>query len=531
MSLPEWFTPIEEKPEMQQQKPSELRDIGHGIARGGARFLGSIPDALSALIHLGSRLPWNKKASTYEDVQNILKSGGSENLVNLLQEKGIGSPQGFLGKTAERAGSYGPLALLAPGAAGISALAGQATEEAGGGPLTQLAAETLVPNANSIGKGISTLSNSLKGSTRKFPSGIKQPRVLESPNLAKSARISPSRQEKSIQSIGEEAKNLLVEKAQKNVPKFKELSEGFDFKAKHNADFGDVSKLAKDNPFQVDTSPIKSSFSNVKADLSPLPNKTTDQRNILKYIQNHEKYFRNKPAESSSLLDIYRNNNKQLSEIYGKKLSQGSQSDLRDFLIDTNKKILNSFEDTLGSDNDFVKLFKKTNQDYSEYRKSLELEHILKPVIGDELKASDLNLFSKDKNLSKLSKAVGPELANEFHQIGKDAVKAQNALKSIKAEDFLKNAASSFILSQVINTFSPGLAKAFAATKVVGVSRQALGYFLSNPERARDYKKALQAISKLDFKAFEKASAPLLSKINNESKDKDSKLPEWFVPE
>ena len=122
MSLPDWIKVIEEEPEELQAKAylfnpdvsksklssmsNDVQDVGRGVGRGAAGFVGSVPDMLSALIDLGARLPWNKKASTFEDVQNLLQKGGSENLKSL---SGLKAPESFIGKTLERAGDYGQI--------------------------------------------------------------------------------------------------------------------------------------------------------------------------------------------------------------------------------------------------------------------------------------------------------------------------------------------------------------------------------------------------------------------------------------
>jgi len=429
--------------------------------------------------------------------------------------------EGFL----ERAGKIAPSAALGGGGIIPTLLAslgggalGEIAKAEGLGETGQAVSETVGMGLPGLIKGAAKgVASFIKSPLEKLTSGLTKPRAVGA-KLAEKAVISPARQEKTIANLNREASKLAETTLKKEVPLAEQIRNGVDFESQFEQRFGALQKVAeKANP-EIDITPVSKFMSETASKYRGIPKLHPEAAKIKTEV----KAFGNRaPSDLKSALRTYRSNNKKIRGIYETSRLTGKQQEYVDFLVDYNKNLAKSFEETLPKNSPWVKEFKDTNQFYKGYRDAQKTIAQIEPILGQKPTPSSIKKLASDpKAQKKLELSMGKKGADEIVQIAKDLELATESIKRIPAKD-LK--AWDFILP--LGVFVPGVhipAGAVAAKKALDFSRRGYGLLLSTPARRAAYSDALKAINEGNKSLYIKAAKDLEKAFNQEDSDSNS---------
>ncbi len=436
--------------------------------------------------------------------QLIAPTRGAENAL----EQAFPTQKKLPERILERAGKLAPLIALGPEGLPLKAAqlvaatgAGEAAKGLDAGELGQTIAEIAGMTApGAIQSGIKKTTALLKAPKEKMASGLTKPRAVEA-KFPEKGIIQPQRQEKVINQLNEEASKLTRETVEKKLPLTKQIEEGFDFEKQYEEGFGKLKSAAeKANP-SIETEPVSKFLSETGSKYRGIPTLHAEAAKIMKEVKN----FRTvSPSSLKNLLKIYRSNNKKVSSIFETSRITGKQQEYTDFLLNLNRNIAKSIENTLPKNSAWIKEFKDLNQSFKNFKDSVKTLKTLEPILHQKVTPASLEKFSRDTKLQKkLSLSMGEEGANEVIQIAKDLNSARTAVNKIPARDFK-------LWEKVVplSIFVP-FGKVFAGVKSVDYAKRLYGYFLSTSSRRKAYSEAIQAIKNNDLKAYEKAANKL----------------------
>jgi hypothetical protein len=424
-------------------------------------------------------------------------------------------------KIARRGGKLLPMVALGPEAAeakliqlALGTTAGELAEQAGAGELGQGLAEvggTSLPNV--LKTTTQTLKNIAgKKITETLPSGLTKPRAVES-NLNKVATIGKKTQAEAIEKLNKEASQLTRQSVEKNIPLFRQVEAGFD-QSKIDKAFSNLEKTAERSRVTLDLEPTFQLMDQYADKYKGVPNPHGDALKIQKEVQ----AFRKKPPNTlNRALKTFRSNNKKLREINEKSLVEGTQAEYTKFLRDENKAITESFRQTLGADNEWVKQFESMNSITSKIKTAEKVMADLEPLLqGRNLTPKSLEKLAFDKkSQKKLAVRMKDEnAAKEIIQIAKDLHEARTAIKKIP-----KTALHKWELAAPMTYFIPGLHALPGVYAGQKIGRHMLGYWLSKPETRRAYGKALDAIKNQNFSEYQKQTMILMKAIKERKEE------------
>ncbi len=442
-----------------------------------------------------------------------------ESLLSKLSEKVLPTKDEAAERVLERIGKNAPIAAL--GAGGVipaltqaitGGISGEVAKEEGIGETGQGIAEAVGMGLPAIAKGLGKGAISLlKSPVERFSSGLTKPRAVGA-KLAERAIMSPARQEKSIAKLNEEASKLARQSVEKELPLAKQIEQGIDFEGQFEKNFGALQSMAeKANP-DIDISPVSKFMSETASKYRGIPKLHGEAAKIkseVKAFGNHA------PTDLKTALRTYRSNNKKIKGIYETSRLTGKQQEYVDFLVDYNRNLAKSFEDTLPKDSAWIKEFKDLNKGYKNYKDTLKTLDILKPIYGDNVTPSNVAKLADDaKTYKKLQLAMGDKGASEISQIAKDLRTATESVKKIPAKD-LKWYEGYLPLS----IFVPGIhvpAGAVATKKGIDFARRGYGWFLSTPARRASYSKALKGLIENNRSLYIKGAEELKKSVDSE---------------
>lgn len=566
------FTPINLQPTKSvKQRASDqfskegIKDIARGTGRAIAREVTDVPDKLSALIDFASNL-YGKKLNAQElrqrdelnglpaqpkglwenimskfngtqtkaapfgigfsDIQNLLKSAGSE---NVLEKLGIQEPTTPAGKTIERFGSYGLLGLADSLGSVRSALAGQAAEESGAGPGAQTAAEIAVNPLVSIGRNPRQALQSVKSLLPKkkaetYASGLPKLKAEGNTKLANFAKVTPDQEQKNIAALANNSKETLTKTLKQKVPLYKELSEGKDFKSKISEDFSNLKKLAAKEDILMDVTPLQKSFRQFENDFVGVPLPSAPLKKSFDEI----KAFQNKPSKTlEELYNIRQHNSASRSDLLDKTNLSSKERIWGDFLKKYNDAIDKSIEQTLGKDHPFTKSLENANEFYTNYKNAEKVSSILTPNLEEGFNVNSWKNLSKTKGYKELKDILGEKPAKELNQLGKDVVKAYKVTQTLKGKKIFSDVDKLLGIANLsfapLSTFFPAIAGIQGATTAgyVGVkgAKYLAGHILSQPKTRREFSNLVKAINEDNAEAAFKAYVVLSKNLEGEDED------------
>ena len=427
------------------------------------------------------------------------------------QEKG---PEQFL----ERAGKLAPLAALGP--EGLSAkviqlaagaAAGHIAKENDLGEVGQIVSEAIGMGAPGLLKGIGQKAiQAFREPAEKFTSGLTKPRAVMAKHVEK-AIVTPQNQERAIAKLNEEAATLTKGIAEKERPFLKKIEEGFDFEGKYNKDFERLRKAAeKANP-QINITPVSNLLSKTIQKYRGIPKLHPEGKKVVAEIQ----ALADKPQTGlKNLLKIYRSNNQKIKNTFETSRLKGTQKEYTDFLLDVNKNIAKSFENTLPADSAWLKEFKGLNSEYKQFKDTIKTQQLLDPIIGGKPDANKIKKIANDKKLQKkLEMVMGKKGSDEVIQISRDLEEANKALKRMTAKEL-----GPWDVVAPLSLFIPNswVAAPLTLKKAADFARRGYGYFLSTSSRRKQYDNILKAIISKDKEAYIKAAKKLTESLQEE---------------
>jgi hypothetical protein len=415
-------------------------------------------------------------------------------------------------RLAPSAALFGGAAVPAALSVGGGAIGGQLAQEMGAGTTGQAIGEIL----GSIGPGL------IKGAVKKgtalvkapketLPSGLTKPRAVEAA-APKLASITKAKQEKTIEALNKEASHLAKEAIHKELPIAKGIEEGFDFESKFEKEFGELRRIAQKHNAAIEIEPIEKLFEETASKYRGIPKLHKEAERIEKEII----AFNRNPQEGlSELVKIYRSNNKKMKQIYETSRLTGSQEEFVDFLVDYNRAIAKSIENTLPADSAWLKAFKGANAEFRNYKGAQKAIKLLEPILEEKLTAASLKKLANDsKTHGKLKLALGEKGSQSVIQVSKDLEQATKAIKNIPVKE-IQTWDKILPLSILVPGFHvPGAV--VSAKKGYDWVRRGYGWFLASPKRAKAYSDALKAISEGSKPAYAKAAETLKDLFHEE---------------
>lgn len=445
---------------------------------------------------------------------NPLMPGGPipEQLAERAFEEVLPSQEKGAERFVERAGELAPIVATGPeGLAakgiqlGTGALAGHLAEEAGFGKTGQGIAEAGGISIPGLAKaGIKRAKGLLTRQTEKLPSGLTKLKALEAKKPER-ASLESIKQKEAIKKLNTEASGLTQKSVEKNIPIYKEIEKGFDFPQHFEQRFGELQKTAeKANP-QINITPVSELLDKTREKYRGIPSLHADAIKVGKEVR----AFGDRPQTGlRSLYRIYRSNNQKLKHIYETAFTGGKQKEYADFLVDMNKAIAKSFEETLPKDSAWMNSFRGLNKEYSQFQATKKALSELKPLLGGNPSLEKLERFANDeKTFKKLSMSMGPNGAKEIRQIATDLKQSRDAIKKIPVKDL-----SGFEKAYPLIYLIPGMkfiGAAFTAYKGAKSAKYLYGMYLSTPARRRAYQESLRALISRDLPAYVKATEVL----------------------
>ena len=444
------------------------------------------------------------------------KSPVSQALGEKVTEQLLPTQEGTTEQVLERAGRLVPLVAAGPEGV-VSKLAqlaggtilGQIAQENEAGDLGQSISEAVGMGLGGIAKsGVEKLATALRSPSEKLASGLTKPAAVEG-KFASKALISPEAQEKAISGLNQEAAKIAQGITEKEIPITKQIAEGVNFEQRFEKKFGNLRKAAAKFRPEIDITPISELTSKTIKNYRGIPSLHDEGKKVVREIN----AFHNRPqTRLDNLLRIYRSNNRKIKDIYETSKLTGKKQEYVDFLVDMNKAISQSIENTLPKESLWVKEFKEMNSEYRQFKNSLKSMQMLKPILGGNATPASLEKLATDsKTLEKLKMSLGEKGAQEISQLSKDLKQATESIKRISVKKF--NALDNVL---PLSIFIPGahpVGTIFGAKKVYDWARRGYGYFLTTPSRRKAYGDVIKAIHSQDRGAYVKSAINLLKEI------------------
>jgi hypothetical protein len=430
---------------------------------------------------------------------------------NLREMFGFQEPQTVGGRYTKRLGeslggqaAFGMVSPLDLAKGGLASVAGQTTEELGGGPIAQSLAELLTFASPDIAANLSKLAK--KEVTA--PSGLVLPKVVEREGK-EFGKMKPIATAKTIQkaeeSLANQSEKLIHEIKSTEIPISKAVEQGIDVDARNSAMLNKVTKLAEKIPNPLESKEISDYLNNYRNEILKVPKPSSEKEAILKEIDEFLKHYdtsqggtRFYPAKT--LIDQFRDINKDMSKIYETNLVFGKRPETIKFYEGLKDSIEKTFENQ--APKEFSDLFKFSNKQYSEARKLENFEKLMEQLETDgSLDIKKLSKFMKNERKSRgLKRQIGEDAYQRMQSIGSDLEKAQKNLKLIEkvgTSDVVK----SMIVGGALKLLGIPLVLPYKVSK--GAVQFARGYMLTSPQGTRDVKNFLRASRSGNIKAIE----------------------------
>lgn len=412
----------------------------------------------------------------------------------------------------ERAGelapyvALGPEGLLQKGAqlAG-GTIAGELAKKAGGGPIAQSLSEAAGMGLPGLAKGVGEGAiRAVKGLGRKevekLPSGLTKLKAVDK-KRPQFGTLSKERQDTIIDKLNTEAAELTKKSVKEHLPISEQIEKGVDFKEKFKKDFAPLKQAAQKYNPDIDISNITKFMRKAIKPFSGLSSKNLSSE-AKKMISESSGFINRYPDSLDKLYTLYRQNTRKISRIYEKGKLTGIPKDYLNFLLDFNKEIVKSFEKTLPEDSAWLKRFKETNKEFSDFMDATKTLNDLKGLLSATPTKAQISKLAQDpKTQSKLILKMGEKGGKEVIQIAQDLNKSIDAIKKIP-----KSQLSKFDSHFPIYYFIPFIGKVLGGAKTlqtaVKYGRYGYGYWLSTPARRKIYQEAVKAINNNDLATY-----------------------------
>lgn len=369
-----------------------------------------------------------------------------------------------------------------------------------------------------LGIGVGAAVPNIKPSVsipKKSPSGLTEPKAVEAKTPSK-GRITKYQQESSINKLNEEASKLFEKKISARIPLKERIEKGENFYSEYEERFGKLKSAAQKSNPEINITPTHKFLRDSISDFKGVRKLDPEAASIVKEY----KSFSKNPTDSlNELLNTYRSNNRKLKLIRDQAKLKGTRDKYVSFLEGFNKSISDSIEKTLPENSQWVKEFKASNADYSQFKKSIKALDQLEPILGDVPNPQSVKKLATNINAQKkLSLYIGKEGSSEIVQIAKDLDKATNAIRKIPVKDW-KVWEKYLPFSLLFPGHGIALGGATAIIKAHDLSKRLYGSILLRPSTRKLYSEAITALESQDLKKYLSVTQELsddLSKIDNQ---------------
>jgi|SRR5579863_1028636 len=366
-------------------------------------------------------------------------------------------------------------------------------------------------------KGAKAIPDIVKGLTKKtkqlFPSGLSKPRAVES-KLSPYSTIGKKTQKEAVEKLNKEAGSLAKEKVHEHLPVAKQIEQGVDFKSFFSSRMSNLEQIASKSKARVDLTPVEDFLEKTADRYRGVPKLHKD---AVKIASERKAFYKNPPVTIDRALKTYRSNNRKINEIFEKSRLHGTQKEYADFLIGQNKAIAQSFRDSFGAGNKWVKDFERLNAGFKSHADAQKTLKELDGFFGGRLTPRSLEKLGSDpRTQQKLSLMMGDQGAKEIAQIAKDLKAATDAVKGISKVQY-----HAYEAIYPITYLIPIVGKVTGALTAMKISRNLLGSYLSKPAYRRAYSEALSALKSNDMKAYERATAVLKNITKDSEEDQE----------
>jgi hypothetical protein len=424
---------------------------------------------------------------------------------------GVQEPQTMGGRYTKRLGeslggqtAFGMVNPIDLAKGGLASVAGQTTEELGGGPIAQSLAELMTFAGPDIAANIGKLAK--KPATA--PSGLVLPKVAErqGKEFGKMKPIATAKTiQKSEENLANQSEKLINEIKSTEIPISKAVEQGIDIDARNSAMLNKVTKLAEKVPNQLESKEISDYLNNYRNEILKVPKPSSEKEAILKEIDEFLKHYDVSPGgtrfyPAKTLVDQFRDINKDMSKIYETNLVFGKRPETIKFYEGLKDAIEKTFENQ--APKEFSDLFKFSNKQYSEARKLENFEKLMEQLETEGgLDIKKFSKFMKSERKSRgLKRQIGEDAYQRMKSIGSDLEKAQKNLKLIE-----KVGASDVAKSMIVGSALKFLGVPLVLPYKVGKTGLQFirGYLLTSPQGTSDIKNFLKAVRSGSAKAME----------------------------
>lgn len=288
--------------------------------------------------------------------------------------------------------------------------------------------------------------------------------------------------------IGETAENLAKDPTYKQASR--ELLE-------------EAQQIADATPGTIPTKAIKKEYADVAVKNTKGFALDEFDKSYLKFMKEANESIIGKDVTNGQLVEMYRKNNRGLSEYYEPGSSKSLNRAKKQALLDQNRAIANLIEK---SNPELSQVFKDGNQRWTKIMDAEAVDGFINEIFpeGGKINYRKLNdLFDKNGYDFIFKRALGNEGYKSFEQLTKDMLTSEAPYKMLrvakeKGWGDLYNTAASYILHPKL-----GQAKLGLDTLKFGY-RAAVNAMLDKPKFAITWKKAVNDLKKGNFKEAEK---------------------------
>jgi hypothetical protein len=334
---------------------------------------------------------------------------------------------------------------------------------------------------------------------KKKPSGLTE-RQFES--LSKPTIVSPERHAKINEKLESDFRNIaneLIGKSPVSETR-KTLKENPEFKVKSAEAFGEVEKLASQIPENILGEELSQSLlkkTSEKRGEGIVPGEYRKTYNS--FIDDYLQKLNGKTFNNRDLVKQYRENNKDLGQIFEAGKSTAYNNAKKDALLDFNQSIADLIQSKYPN-SEYANLFKETNAQWSKIMDAEKIDKFLDDLFSGKVNYGKADEFFAKENLKKtFTRALGEQGYKDFIQLMKDLMSSKQAMSLLKIVE--KQGFGDFIKKAALYAVSPSLAKAKFG---LDIGKSIYKTILDKPKLLVPWKNGLKAIKNGNFQKAEK---------------------------
>lgn len=281
-------------------------------------------------------------------------------------------------------------------------------------------------------------------------------------------------------------------------PTAQELISNPNFKIQTSELFEEVDKLIP-NTGKIKTSEIKKNFKKRISSVKKQGYADSEFERVYKKETNRvNRSFGNRSVEPKDVLKQYRKNNRELTELFEPGKSGAYNRAKKESLLEHNRAIEDTFSEIYGENSEFVKLFKKTNNDWEKILNYENIQDTIdKAFVDGKINFNQLNKQIHSKPFQRsLTTLIGKEGAKQYNSLISDfnGLKNPTSLLGIASEQGLN------VKDMVVFVAHPKYSKAYLAYKISNkLFKKAQERALTDQVFVRDWKSGIDAFTKKDL--------------------------------